>query len=76
MSEFGKGFNAAVVGFVLAFILCAVLLRKGMHCHIEIVSDVPIKHAAISNQAGFCSDDGRVWWRMREDGVCYEVDKP
>lgn len=30
----------------------------------------------LSSTGGFCSRDGKVWWPMHKDGICYAVDEP
>ncbi len=76
VSEMGKGVLITIAAFAIVAILMALLLRLGLQVHVQFVPDVPPTNAAISNPAGFCSDDGIHWWRAGADGICYEADKP
>lgn len=78
MSEFGKGFTAALIGIALSIAAIVVIMRaNGIYVRLAYQNMwVP---SALS-QGGFCSDDDVHWWKARTDGngnaTCYEADKP
>lgn len=60
----------------LAFFLGMITERRLHGVPKQVLGTADSPSSTSVTVTGFCSDDGKHWWKSRDDGQCYEADKP